>query len=117
MGTASLMPRQPLKVCAEPSCPELTPTTRCVQHAREADKARGTKTERGYGKQHTKLRARWKRIVEAGQANCSRCGRRIHPGTEWALDHADDRMSYLGASHKLCNDRAGGINSGISRRT
>jgi hypothetical protein len=32
----------------------------------------------------------------------------ILPGTEWALDHTDDRTGYLGPSHKRCNDSAGG---------
>jgi hypothetical protein len=67
--------------------------------------SRGTPTERGYGTAHKKERARVARVVEAGEAACSRCGGLIEPGTEWHLDHADDRQSYRGPSHALCNLR------------
>lgn len=41
------MPRA-WKVCSKPGCPELTPQGRCAGHKAEAEKARGTRTQRGY---------------------------------------------------------------------
>lgn len=37
-----------LKVCSKPGCPTLTPGGRCTPHQREADRARGTSSQRGY---------------------------------------------------------------------
>lgn len=31
----------------------------------------------------------------------------IRRGERWELDHADDGVGYLGASHAVCNARAG----------
>jgi len=41
-----------LTVCTQPGCPTLTDRGRCDQHRREADAARGTAAQRGYGKAH-----------------------------------------------------------------
>jgi hypothetical protein len=97
-----------LRVCAEPGCPELSDKPRCTDHTREVDRARGTRQARGYGAAHMRLRSNWKPKVERGQVDCARCGLLILPGTEWALDHTDDRSGYLGPSHRACNDSAGG---------
>jgi 5-methylcytosine-specific restriction protein A len=35
-------------VCTVPGCPILTTEGRCTEHRREADRARGTASERGY---------------------------------------------------------------------
>jgi hypothetical protein len=65
---------------------------------------RGDTTARGYGTRHQKLRAQIKPYVEAGQANCWRCGRAIHPGMPWDLGHDDDdRTQYRGPEHVKCN--------------
>ena len=38
-----------MRVCSTPGCPNLIPKPgRCAEHARQADRARGTATERGY---------------------------------------------------------------------
>jgi hypothetical protein len=92
-----------LKVCAETGCPELVDGTRCPTHTRTADRRRGTRQQRGYDAAHDRLRAKWARKVATGQINCARCGKRISPLEEWHLDHTDDRASYLGPSHALCN--------------
>jgi hypothetical protein len=65
--------------------------------------ARGRTTQRGYGWKHQQERARVKRLVDAGQAFCARCGGWIEPGTPFDLDHALGRTSYLGPSHSSCN--------------
>jgi hypothetical protein len=73
------------------------------------DARRGTRQARGYGVEHQARRAAFERFVKTGLVDCSRCGERITSSQPWALDHTDDRTGYLGPSHKLCNDRAGGI--------
>lgn len=69
--------------------------------------ARPTTTERGYGADHQKERQRWARLVEKGEANCTRCLNPIEltpDGPEpWDLDHNEDRTAYLGPAHRHCN--------------
>jgi hypothetical protein len=72
-----------------------------------------TREARGYGIAHRTLRAQFVRLVEAGQATCARCGLPILPGEPFDLDHADDRSSCLGASHRRCN-RVAGAKSGAA---
>ena len=45
------MPRA-AKVCSQPGCPEIVEHGRCATHSREADQRRGTRHERGYGREH-----------------------------------------------------------------
>jgi hypothetical protein len=97
------MTRHQHSPCAEPGCPELTTTTRCPTHTRQADAARGTTTARGYGNQHQAARRRWAPRVATGTIRCARCGQRIRPGQPWDLDHTDDRRGYRGPSHLSCN--------------
>jgi hypothetical protein len=66
---------------------------------------------RGYGARHKALRRKWARIVEAGEAYCSRCGRSIWPDEAWDLDHEDDRNGYRGPAHRYCNRAAPRRNS------
>jgi hypothetical protein len=63
---------------------------------------------RGYGAVHEAERRRWKPLVEAGEAQCCRCGYWIEPGAAWHLDHRDDKAGYLGVSHAGCNLKAAG---------
>lgn len=98
-----------MKVCAEPGCPTLTTTTRCDQHRRERDRARGTRQERGYGAEHDRLRAEWQAELDTGRVvYCWRCldrGKRtkIDP-TRWHLGHDDfDRGKYRGPECVPCN--------------
>jgi hypothetical protein len=62
---------------------------------------------RGYGHDHQLRRKRLAPLVAAGLAVCVRCGQSIKAGSEWALDHRDDRQGYLGPAHARCNARAG----------
>jgi hypothetical protein len=68
---------------------------------------------------HRQERARWKRIVERGQAWCAEfyClepDRWIEPGSAWDLAHDLDG-TYLGAAHARCN-RSEGARRGNAMR-
>jgi hypothetical protein len=64
-------------------------------------------SQRGYGKEHRIVRDRWKKLVDAGQADCCLCGYWIEPGSAWHLDHTEDRSGYRGAAHAACNTSDG----------
>jgi hypothetical protein len=101
------MPRAK-KICSKPGCPAITSASLCTTHAREADKARGSREQRGYGQAHRNLRQALAQQVAAGKVKCARCGEYIQPGQPWHLDHTDDRSGYLGASCARCNLSAAG---------
>jgi hypothetical protein len=103
-----------LKVCAEPGCPVLTKATRCTEHTRAKDRARGTSTERGYGAAHQRLRRSYELRMRAGEVfYCWRCGAEIDPDA-WHLGHDDaDRSVYRGPECVPCNMAV----SGRSNRT
>lgn len=105
------------KVCSVPNCPKLIPRTesKCPEHAKEADHARGTTTQRGYGAPHQALRRAWQARIAQHPITCTRCGKRITANDEWHLDHEDDRTSYRGPSHAKCNTSAGGRKSAENR--
>lgn len=96
------------RVCADPGCPTLTDTTRCTEHTRAKDKARGTKQQRGYDATHDRERTRWRKLINTRGATCARCAAPIQPGEPFHLDHTSDRGSYLGPSHPECNLSAAG---------
>jgi len=58
-----------------------------------------------YGRKHREIRAA--RLAEAYGTPCVRCGQTMRPGQHLDLDHTDDGRSYLGFSHRGCNQRAG----------
>lgn len=67
-----------------------------------------------YGPKHRKLRAKYKREVEAGTAFCWRCLKEgkpeeqawIAPGTDWDLGHVNGSDSEERApEHSFCNRR------------
>jgi hypothetical protein len=99
-----------VRVCSEPGCPALVARgARCTQHARTREHARGTRAERGYGREHEQLRARWAPLVASGLVICHRpgCPYLIPAGDPWDLGHDDvDRTRYHGPEHRSCN-RAG----------
>ena len=98
-----------MNVCIEAGCPTLTERTRCTEHERAKDRARGTRRERGYGAEHRALRARWVPLVATGNVKCWRCGDYIAAGAAWDLGHDDrDRSKYRGPEHVGRECRAGG---------
>jgi hypothetical protein len=73
-----------------------------------------TTTERGYGNEHQKLRARTQKLVDAGKAHCWRCTKLIPPGSKWDLGHDDDdRTKYMGPEHVACNRATTGFRTSI----
>lgn len=59
-----------LRVCSTPGCPTLVTRGRCAHHERQADRARGTATERGYSHQH---RAVFRAAVLKKNPTCVLC--------------------------------------------
>lgn len=98
-----------LRVCAESGCPEFTRSTRCAEHTRAKDRARGTRQERGYDSRHVRLRAEYQRRMDAGvRFECWRCGDEINPQL-WHLGHDDhDRSIYRGPECEPCNTATNG---------
>lgn len=94
-----------MKVCTKPGCPELVDAGRCAEHAREADKERGTRQQRGYGTKHDA----YKRVnlASAYGQPCHLCGERMWPHQQLVPDHTEDRTSYRGMAHAICNNRDG----------
>lgn len=98
-----------MRVCIEPGCPTLTKATRCTDHARAKDKARGTTAERGYGKDHRDLRTNLAPMAIG--KTCHFCGEPMIEGQALALDHTEDRAGYRGMAHLSCNAADGGRRS------
>ena len=98
-------------ICPTRGCPESIPASSryCPKHARAHDKARGTKAERGYGKDFQAERKVWVRMVAEGVVNCWRCLKPIPPGAEFHLGHDDkDRAIIRGPECPHCNLSAAG---------
>ena len=74
---------------------------------------RGTTGQRGYGLKHKLERLKWARKVDAGLVDCVRCGQPIEPGRPWDLGHDDERTTWTGPEHAVCNRRAGGANGAM----
>ncbi|RSO28310.1 HNH endonuclease [Streptomyces sp. WAC 06725] len=53
------MPRKPRTPCTIPGCPELTRSGRCEAHELEANRLRGSSSERGYGTRWQRIRRRY----------------------------------------------------------
>ena len=104
------MPRAK-RICSTPGCPNPAVTTRCQQHEREHDKARGTKAERGYDAGYYHERKAWAARIKQGGVRCWRpqCQRPINHGDRWHLGHDDhDRAIIRGPECVHCNLSAAG---------
>lgn len=72
------------KVCAEPGCPVLTDTTRCPDHTRARDKARGTRQARGYDAEYDKQK---RAPAFANATHCATCGKPFTPDNPKTAGH------------------------------
>lgn len=104
------MPTAPRTACAIRTCPNLRP---CPDHARQAERRRGTRQQRGYDATHDRRREQWRPQVETGMVDChaALCVmplRRILLGQAWDLGHTPDRSTWTGPEHSVCNRSAGG---------
>ena len=116
------------RVCLD--CPAIIPATaykgRCPACARRADKARGTKTERGYGAAvldtplgrmtFDQCRRAYQSRMDAGLSYRCACGcGEWVSGTGWHLmHHPTDRTVVVGPGLAGCNLAEAGRNSHVS---
>lgn len=87
-----------MKVCAESGCPVLTTSTRCTEHTRQRDRARGTRQERGYDADYDAVGRDYQRRMDAGELfKCWRCDSPLGPrrGVDWTLGHDDHDRTVL----------------------
>jgi hypothetical protein len=99
------------RVCSEPGCPTVYPKAygaRCPDCAKEHERKRGTRQQRGYDNEHDRLRRRWAPVVARGRTPCAKCGALIARGTSWDLGHNDERTAWTGPEHTHCNRSEGG---------
>ena len=93
--------------CIEPGCPVLTTRTRCTEHERAKDKARGTRQARGYDAEYDAVGRDYQRRINDGHTfTCWRCSRPLGPqrGLDWQLGHCDDdRDAIHGPECPACN--------------
>jgi hypothetical protein len=97
--------------CPAPGCPVVLPagTRRCPRHARAHEQTRGSRQQRGYDREHDKLRAWWAPRVATGTVTCWRCGERIAGDEPFDLGHDDqNRELHRGPEHTRCNRAAAG---------
>ena len=99
-----------LRVCLD--CPTLIPVGtyrgRCLPCRRTHDRDRGSRADRGYGREHRRTRAWWQSQIDSGTiVTCWRCHKRIL-GRRWALDHSEDRTTYRGPACEQCNGHLAG---------
>jgi len=73
----------------------------------------GKTHDRGYGRQHQKLRELL--LPAAYGTPCWRCGELMLPDQDLDLGHREDRNGYAGMEHAKCNRGAGGRKGGRNR--
>lgn len=83
------------------------PRSRCVEHERVRDRARGARQERGYDADYDAIGKDYERRIKRGEIfNCWRCGRTLGPrrGKDWQTGHCDDDRSVIhGPECSACN--------------
>lgn len=79
--------------------------------------ARRARVEQYRSPEHRRRRQAGQRDVDAGRANCWRCGRWLPPGQPWHVGHDDyDRTIYRGTECVPCNLDAAARANAASRR-
>jgi len=95
-----------------PRCPRLIPRTAryCPTCQAAYDAERGTAEQRGYGRDHRRLRAAYARRMAEGETFiCRHCGQVVTP--PWDLGHNDERTAWTGPEHARCGRADGGRRS------
>lgn len=94
------------RVCSQPGCPKpATPSGRCQEHTRQADRARGSRQQRGYDAEYERARA----AALAGADRCSSCGEAFtvdNPATGGhvkALRHGGTTRHGIAPQCRRCN--------------
>jgi len=77
-----------MRVCSKPGCPNTYEGTasRCVEHERKADKARGTATERGY---NTRQHHQFRRAVLTREPTCRLCPNPATVADDWPISRRE----------------------------
>lgn len=83
--------------------------------------AKPSTSARGYDAAHKHERAKWKPVVERGDAqchavNCLETSRHIPPDATWHLGHTPDRTAWTGPEHERCNTSEGATRGNAQRR-
>lgn len=86
----------------------------CRQTRRSMVPDKPSSYARGYGPEHQRMRIQWKTKVDAGGVLCCLCSTEIQPDEPWHLDHTEDRTSYRGVAHRLCNLRDAQVRSALT---
>ena len=97
--------------CPKPHCPEPTPPGQryCDEHLAAYELGRGSKAERGYGRNFQAERRQLANQLKIGPLKCWRCLKPINPGQAFDLGHDDnDRSIIRGPEHQSCNRSAAG---------
>ena len=74
-----------------------------------------TADQKGYGTPHWRLKDRLRPLVAAGVIRCQYCGGVITDAV-WDLGHSDDRSTWIGPTHAVCNRREAGHKTARLRR-
>jgi hypothetical protein len=98
------MPSAPRTPCSKAGCPNLKP---CPTHRRQAEQARGTRYERGYGQDHRAIRDALVRAHIPGTP-CPRCGQPMWSAHDLDAAHSTDLRRDRNAKadhleHRGCN--------------
>lgn len=79
----------------------------------------GNTTDRGYGSEHQRIRARMVRAMRPGTI-CVRCGQPMYKWQRLQLGHGEVPASQGGKGerleHGVCNESAGGLAAAAKRR-
>lgn len=118
------LPAIACRTCGEPFPPKSKAHVYCSDDCREYVRHRRPRDTEGrrYDREHTAVRARWRPLVDAGQAYCAEIecledDRWIPPGTPWDLAHDHQNGGYLGPAHPRCNRTEGARRGGIAAKT
>lgn len=112
------MARKSLSPCSVKGCPTLTRSSRCTEHEREADRKRGTSSERGYDYAWSKIREAYlaKHPFCEDPEGCIAASTDVHhrDGSGPRGDNSDANLEALCHEHhsrRTAQDQKGGWNA------